>query len=149
MFESSVEKVGDLDILFKAMLGSEDYSQKRGYVEKKLRRVAQIKSDCNKYEEDLEVITPIVEKYRGVDVDQEPDVGKLIQIVRDSEKANKLLVQDVKELDDLEASFGKKRTKILDAEVRRVAGLRKEELFTVGEDLEGEGKKLQEFELAV
>lgn len=43
------DKTNNFEILYKSMLGSEDYAPKKARVEKKMRRMAQMKSEIGKF----------------------------------------------------------------------------------------------------
>lgn len=149
MLASSNENVGQFDILYKAMLGSEDYNPKRGEIEKKMRRMAQLRSECGKYTEDKNAIEKADEKYANLDLDTIEDMDKLNEIIKESEKIGKTLQVNVKELGDMGKGLEKKRVKVADAEVRQLAIKRKNELSVVAENLQIELKKMNDFEQAL
>ena len=52
----SQEKVADFEGIYKAMAQSDDYEQKKEQIDKKLKRIGQIRSECGRLDKDKENI---------------------------------------------------------------------------------------------
>lgn len=124
----SNDKVGEFEQLYKAMLGSQDYQAKKTVLDKKMRRIAQLRSDCGKFEDDKEEIDSVQKQQKALNLDQLDNMEELNEIIRENKRISQLIDQDTHELSVLDQGFGKRRTKLADADIRHVAVKRKQEL---------------------
>lgn len=143
------DRVAQFETIYKTMLGSDDYHPKRTELEKKMRRIAQLRSDCGKFSEDKEDIERVELQHQDTDLEGIEDVEELQEIVRESERIGHLLDQDVAELQEIGKGLEKRRAKIADADVRQISLKRKEELSAVADELKAELNKLTELEQAL
>ena len=110
------------------MLGSDDYKNKLSAIEKKQRRIAQFRTDINRYNKDRDEIEPVVKRHNGLDLNTIEDLNKINDAIKEADKINVLLKQDITELEAMAKGFVKRRGKLADAELRAISKKRKDEL---------------------
>ncbi|CDW90226.1 UNKNOWN [Stylonychia lemnae] len=146
------EKVEDFEVIYKSMINSEDYQVKRPIVEKKQRRIAQLRSDCLRVQEDRDYLIKRLENENAFNekyINGCKDFDELKRIIQDNEKCNTTLMNDVKDLNDMKKSLDKKRKKLADAEIRQLSNKRRSEIEIINQTLQQQILKLHSFEQSV